>query len=147
MLSISWSSARRPVQWILFEQWMLLILTLVRLLTQSPMTSLDMLTRCGLGKQAVGWVGHWWSCQSQRDMMNGTKSSRRNATSNVPHRFTLEPVESTPSVIAWVTKLSVVSGSLWPIQTLGGVSGTPLVCATQQECAAIQQHLDREDSS
>lgn len=149
MLSISSSSGRRPVQWILFEQWMLFTLTLVRLWTQSPVTSVGKLTRYGLGKEAVGSMAKWWSCESQRVMVSGAKSSRRNVTSNVPHRFILEPIQSRPSVITWVTKISMLTGSLHALQNWGVclIHQMVLVCAIQQKCAALQQDLDREESN
>lgn len=80
---------------------------------------------------------NWWSCQLQRVMMNGTKSSRKNVTSKVPHRFTLEPVQ--PSVITWITKLSVLSGSLQTVQNWEECLMYQMVLAyaIQQEYAAI----------
>lgn len=82
-------------------------------------------------------------------MASGAKSSRRNVTSNVPHRFTLEPIQSRPSVITWVTKLGTLSGRLHTVQNWGECLMHQMVsvCAIQQKCAALQQDLDREESN
>ena len=59
-------------------------LTLVRLSTQSLITSSDKLAKYGLDKWAVRWTENWLNSQAQRVVISSRKSSWRSDTSGLP---------------------------------------------------------------